>query len=22
DNTTCDGPCGVRFRQNRQGGVR
>ncbi|XP_060980139.1 acrosin [Dama dama] len=22
DNTTCDGPCGVRFRQNRQGGMR
>ncbi|XP_004700657.1 acrosin [Echinops telfairi] len=22
DNTTCDGPCGLRFRQNQQGGVR
>ncbi|XP_013009008.3 acrosin [Cavia porcellus] len=22
DNTTCDGPCGLRFRQNLQGSVR
>ncbi|XP_026964068.1 acrosin [Sagmatias obliquidens] len=22
DNTTCDGPCGLRFRQNPQGGMR
>uniref|UniRef100_A0A2K5NYX2 Acrosin n=1 Tax=Cercocebus atys TaxID=9531 RepID=A0A2K5NYX2_CERAT len=22
DNATCDGPCGLRFRQNPQGGVR
>ncbi|XP_007453931.1 PREDICTED: acrosin [Lipotes vexillifer] len=22
DNTTCDGPCGLRFRQNQQGGMR
>ncbi|XP_057599009.1 acrosin [Hippopotamus amphibius kiboko] len=22
DNTTCDGPCGLRFRQNQRGGMR